>query len=79
MTKRLENAGQADFCDGSPLPRDLVPPNPYAVPLTTLVAGAYVGGAEQVQVHPSSTLPDDVSAGFGSGFAAGGGSEGVSD
>ncbi len=48
-------------------------PNPYAVPLATLVAGAYVAVTEQVQLQPASTFPDDIDAGFGLGGADGDG------
>ncbi len=33
-------------------------PSRYAVPLSTLVAGAYVGVADQTTEHPSMPAPD---------------------
>lgn len=56
-----------------PRPTELAPPNPYAVPLVTLVAGAYVAVTEHVQLQPTSTFQADVDAGFGLG---GGGGDG---
>lgn len=35
--------------------RDPFRTSPYAVPLSTLLAGAYVGVTDQVQLHPTST------------------------
>jgi hypothetical protein len=39
-------------------------PSRYAVPLSTLIAGAYVAVTEQVQEQPTST-PHDWAAGMG--------------
>jgi len=49
----------------SPRPRTPMTINPYAVPLATLVAGAYVGAADQAQLHPVSSFADDVGSGIG--------------
>jgi len=46
-------------------------PSPYAVPLTTLVGGAYVSLTEQVEVQPASA-PD---LGHHAGPVLGGGEE----
>lgn len=65
MTRWHESADPGDSLDEAPRPRQAMTLNPYAVPLATLVAGAYVGVAEQVQLHPGSSFADDVGAGFG--------------
>ncbi len=48
--------------------------SPYAVPLSTLLAGAYVASSEQVQLQPVSPPPETFS-----GHGVGGGADGDGD
>lgn len=48
--------------------------SPYAVPLSTLLAGAYVASSEQVQLQPVSPPPETFS-----GHDVGGGADGDGD
>lgn len=54
--------------------------SPYAVPLSTLIAGAYVGATEQIEVHPDAPPPgmgDDAgAAGLGGAGLGGAGFDG---
>lgn len=74
----MEN-DERDLSEDVPVPESFLGPEPavsrYAVPLSTLVGGAYVAHADQVVIHP---LPGVGDAGFvaDAGAAAAGGADG---
>lgn len=53
--------------------------SPYAVPLSTLLAGAYVASTEQVQLQPVSSPPETLGGHDLGGGADGGGADGDGD
>ena len=58
--------------DGSTLTRMEPRENRYAIPLGTLLAGAYVALPDQVEVH-DVTAPPPLAGGYGVPIAGGGG------
>jgi len=64
MTKRHESTDPCERRNDWPRARELVPPNRFGVPMSTLVAGAYVAVTQQVQLQPTSPLADDAGSGL---------------